>query len=77
MYALIKMVPLQVPRNPGVVPTLPSFAAPAPIKITKRLFKRDKTYFRLYKNIYRACFKMLNDNIAEKFKMSPNPRLIG
>jgi hypothetical protein len=76
MYAMIMMVPFQVPRNPGDVPMLPAFAAPEPIKIAKRLFKRDKTYFTLYKNIYRACYKMLNDNIANKFKTSPDPRLI-
>jgi hypothetical protein len=77
MYALIDMVPFQVPINPRDVPTLPSFAVPAAIKIAKHLFKRDKTYFTSYKNIYCVCFKMLNDNIANKFKMSPNPHLIG
>ncbi len=71
------MVPFQVPNNPGRVSTLPSFTAPAAIKIAKHLFERDKTYFRSYKNIYHACFKMLNDHIANKFKMSPNPCLIG
>ncbi len=70
------MVPCQVPNNPGNVPMLPSFAAPAGIKIAERLFKRDKTCFTSYKNIYHACFKMLNDNIANEFKMSPGPRLI-
>jgi hypothetical protein len=73
MYALIKMVAFQVPGDPGDVPTLPAFAAPAQIKIAKHLFKRDKTYFMSYKNIYRACFKMLNDNIANEFKMSTDP----
>jgi hypothetical protein len=77
MYALIKMVPFHVPNNPSNVPTLPSFAAPAAIKIAEHLFKRDKMYFTSYKNIYRACFKMLYDNIANKFKMSPDPHLIG
>jgi hypothetical protein len=77
MYALIKTVPFQVPNNPGNVPTLPSFAAPVAIKIAKHLFERDKTYFTSYKNIYCACFKMMNIYIANKFKMSPDPRLIG
>ena len=77
MYALIKMVAFQVPGNPGNVPTMPAFAAPAQIKIAERLFKRDKMYFMSYKNIYRACIKMLNDNIANEFKMSTNPCLIG
>jgi hypothetical protein len=61
---MIKIIPFQVPRNPSNVPTLPTFAAPVRIKIANRLFKRDKTYFTWYKNIYRACYKMLNDNIA-------------
>jgi hypothetical protein len=77
MYALIKMVAFQVPSNPGNVPTLPNFTAPAQIKIAERLFERDKTYFMLYKNIYHACFKMLNDNIVNEFKMSTDPCLIG
>jgi hypothetical protein len=76
MYALIEMVPFHVPSNPGDVPTLPSFAAPAAIKIAKHLLEWDKMYFTSYQNIYGACFKMLNDNIANKFKMSPNPHLI-
>jgi hypothetical protein len=77
MYALIKMVPFQVPNNPGNIPTLPSFAAPAAIITAKHLFEKDKTYFTSYTNIYHVCFKMPNDNIANEFKMSPNPRLIG
>jgi hypothetical protein len=76
MYAMIEIIPFQVQHDPGDVPTLPTFAVPALIKITKRLFKRDKTYFRLYKNIYHACYKMLNNNIANEFKMSPDPCLI-
>ncbi len=77
MYALIKKVSFQVPKDPGNVTTLPSLAALAAIKISKCLFKREKTYFMSYKNIYCGCFKMLNDNIANDFKMSPNPHLIG
>ncbi len=71
------MVPFQVPRDPSNVPTLPAFAVPAPIKIAKHFFKKDKTYFTLFKNVYRVCYNMLNDNIANKFKMSPDPRFIG
>ncbi len=78
MYTLIKMIPFQVTNNPGNVLTLLSFTAPAAIKIVEHLFERDKTYFTSYKNIYRACFKMLNGCISNnKFKMSPGPRLIG
>jgi hypothetical protein len=77
MNPLIKMVPFQIPNNPHDVPMLPSFAAPAAIKIAKQLFERDKMYFTSYKNIYHACFKMPNNNIANKFKMSLDPRLIG
>ncbi len=67
------MIPIQVPNNPGNLPMLPSFAAPAAIEIAKHLFERDKWYFTFYNIIYRACFKMLNNNIANKFKMSPDP----
>jgi hypothetical protein len=55
MYAMIEIIPFQVLRDPGDKPTLPAFALPAPIKIAEGLFKRDKTYFASYKNIYRAC----------------------
>ncbi len=71
------MIPFAVPRNPGDVPTLPSFTAPTAIKFAERLFERDKTYFTSYKNIYRVCFKMLNDNIANEFKLSTGPQLQG
>ncbi len=71
------MIPFAVPYNPGDVPTLPSIAMPAAINIAERLFERDKTYFTSYKNIYHACFKMLNNNIANKFKLSTDPQLQG
>jgi hypothetical protein len=51
MYAMIKMVPFQVPHDPENVPMLPALAAPAPIKIAEQLLERDKTYFTSYKNI--------------------------
>jgi hypothetical protein len=69
--------PLPGPKRPRNVPTLPSFAAQAAIKIAKHLFEREKMYFMLYKNIYSTCFKILNDNITNKFKISPDPHLIG
>jgi hypothetical protein len=70
MYALIEMILFTVPCDPGDVPTLPSFAAPAVIEIVECLFERDKMYFTSYKNIYPACFKMLDDDISNKFKLS-------
>jgi hypothetical protein len=54
MYALIEMIPFAVPRDPGNVPMLPSFAVPAVIKISKHQFERDKTYFTSYKK-YLSC----------------------
>ncbi len=77
MYALIKMTPFSVRCNLGDVCTLPSFAAPAAIKIAARLFERDKMYFTSYKNIFCACFKLLNNNISNKFKLSTNPQVQG
>jgi hypothetical protein len=71
MYAFTKMIPFSLPHDPGDVTTLSSIAAPAAIKIAKHLFESNKMYFTSYKNIYRACFKMLNHNISNKPKCQP------
>ena len=47
------------------------------IKTGDNLFKRLMNEHQSYKNIRRACFCMLNTNIADQFKVSNVPTLIG
>ena len=47
------------------------------IKMIDAAFERDKNYFLSYKNIYRACFRMLDDLVPPSFKVSNVPALLG
>ncbi len=47
------------------------------IKTATNLFKRLQNEHQLYENIRRACFHMLDTNIADQFKVSNVPNLIG
>jgi hypothetical protein len=40
-------------------------------------FEREKNYFISYKNIYRACFRMLDELVPNPFKVSNTPALLG
>jgi hypothetical protein len=42
-----------------------------------KCFEHDKNYYLLFSNINRACFHMLNDNIADQFKVSNTPHMTG
>ena len=66
-----------VPVNPGLSATYTPFAPPAMIKMIDAAFERDKNYFLSYKNIYRACFRMLDDLVPPSFKVSNVPALLG
>ncbi len=41
------------------------------------VFTRDKNHYLSFKNISRACFKMLEDSISNQFKVSNTPYLTG
>ena len=77
VYALLEPNPFAVPGNPGPVAVYTQFATPALIKHTNNLFKRLQNEHQLYENIQRACFRMLDTNIADQFKVSNVPTLIG
>ena len=47
------------------------------IKQSDNLFKRLQAEHQSYKNIQRACFRMLDANVADQFKVSNIPTLIG
>ena len=77
VYALLEPNPFAVPGNPGPVAIYTQFSTPAMIKQANNLFKHLQTEYQAYKNIRRACFCMLDTNIADQFKVSNVPTLIG
>jgi hypothetical protein len=77
VYALLEPNPFAVPGNPGPVAVYTQFATPAMIKQADNLFKRLQNEHQSYENIRRACFRMLDANAADQFKVSNIPSLIG
>jgi hypothetical protein len=77
VYALLEPTPFVIPANPGPVAVYPQFATPATIKQINTVFLRLQKEHQSYKNICRACFRMLNTNVADQFKVSNIPSLIG
>ncbi len=47
------------------------------MKMTDKIFERNKNYYLSFVNINRACFCMLNDNISDQFKVSNTPNMTG
>jgi hypothetical protein len=77
IYALLEPTAFRVPVDPGPSATYTPFAPPATIKMIDAAFERDKNYFLSYKNIYRACFRMLDGLVPASFKVSNVPALLG
>jgi hypothetical protein len=77
VYALLKPTPFVIPANPGPVAVYPQYATPATIKQIDAVFLRLQKKHQSYKKIRRACFRMLDTNVADKFKVSNIPSLIG
>jgi hypothetical protein len=77
VYALLEPLPFFVPTDPGAAPVYTPFATPATIKMINTTFERDKNYFKSFKNIYRACFRMLDELVPNQFKVSNSPALLG
>ena len=40
------------------------------MKMADAIFLRNKNYYLPYKNINRACFKMLDENVQPQYKVS-------
>jgi hypothetical protein len=78
-YQLLEGTAFTIPPDPGPTVTFPGGAAVARtvMKTTEATFDRDKNYFLSYKNIQRACFRMLDANVAAQFKVSNNAALTG
>ncbi len=77
VYALLAPNAFIVPADPGPAPIYTSFAMLAAIKIVGAMFKQDKNNFVSYKQIYRMCFRMLNELVPNQYKVSNTPVLLG
>jgi hypothetical protein len=77
VYALLEPNAFMVPTDTGAAPIYTPFAMPVVIKMIDATFEREKNYFLSYKNIYRACFRMLDDLIPNQSKVSNTPALLG
>ena len=77
MYLLIEPQPFAEPPDPGNTAIYPQFSPPSTMKMIDATFTRDKNYYLSFKNIHRACFKMLDDSISNQFKVSNTPNLTG
>jgi hypothetical protein len=78
-YLLLEGAAFTISPDPGLTAIFPNGAAFAQtvIKTTQATFDRDKNYYLSYKNIMRACFRMLVANVSPQFKVSNNPTLTG
>ena len=78
-YALLEGTAFIIPVDPGPTPVFPGGTAVArsAMKTITARFERDKNYFLSYKNISRACFRMLDSTVAAQFKVSNNAALTG
>jgi hypothetical protein len=77
MYALLEPNAFVAPVNPGPAPVYTPFVTPVAIKMVNATFERDKNDFVSYKNINRACFRMLDTLVLNQYKASNTPSLIG
>jgi len=77
MYLLLEPQPFAEPADPGSTAVYPQFSPTATIKMIDTANTRDKNYYLSFKNISRACFKMLDDSISNQFKVSNTPNLTG
>ena len=65
MYALLRpTTPFVAVVDPGEYAIYVNFATKAAMKLTDKIFEQNKNYYLSFVNINRACFRMLNDNIA-------------
>ncbi len=78
MYALIEVsFHFVLVSDPSNFPVYSNFATKVAIKMANKRFEHDKNYYLLFSNINRACFCMLNKNIANQFKVSNTPNMTG
>jgi hypothetical protein len=78
-YLLLEGLAFTIPPDPGLMAIFSGGAgvAQTAMKTIQATFDRDKNYYLSYKNITRACFRMLDANVSDQFKVSNNPTLTG
>ncbi len=76
-YALLKPAPFLAPVFLGDVALYPQFALPTQIKTAIAMFAHAQNKWKSYENIQRGCFCMLDENVANQFKVSKVPTLTG
>jgi hypothetical protein len=78
-YNLLEGTAFVISPDPGPTPVFPGGVAVARtvMKMTEATFVHDKNYFLSYKNITRACFRMLDANVSAQSKVSNNATLMG
>jgi hypothetical protein len=76
-YALLEPTPFLALVYPVDVVVYPQFALPAQIKTADAMFARAQNKWKSYKNIQCACFRMLDENVADQFKVLNVPTLTG
>jgi hypothetical protein len=78
IYALLEpTTPFTAVVDPGEYAIYANFATEAAMKMTDKIFERNKNYYLSFVNIRRACFRVLNNNIANQFKVSNTPNMTG
>ncbi len=77
LYILLEPNVFVLPVSPGATAIYPQLAAPAQMKMIDNVFARNKNYYLLCMNISRACFRMLDDTVPDRYKVSNTPNLTG
>ncbi len=47
------------------------------MKMIDNVFARNKNYYLSYMNINRVCFRMLDEMVPDRYKVSNTPNLTG
>jgi hypothetical protein len=73
VYTLLEPNPFLAPVYPANVAVYPQFALPAQIKTANDMFACTQNEWKSYKNIQCTCFHMMDENVANQFKVSNVP----
>ncbi len=77
VYALLQPNPFQDPTDPGAVAVYTQFATASMIKTADAIFTRAQSEWNSFRNINRACFRMLDELVSDQFEVSNIPTLTG
>jgi hypothetical protein len=74
-YLLLEGAAFTIPPDPGPMAIFPGGAGVArtAMKTIQATFNRNKNYYLSYKNITRACFRMLDANVLDSSKCQTTP----